>query len=124
MVVGMEAVAPAPAPFPAPVPEETDDTRWTVGKVFLSLFLFLAAGLAEIGGGWLVWQVRYPCALHPALPPNALPVSYMYIPSTTWSCPCRLSAMTRPGGWPSLEQACSFCMECFPPFSQSTTLGG
>ena len=25
-------------------------------QVFLSLFLFLAAGVAEIGGGWLVWQ--------------------------------------------------------------------
>lgn len=24
--------------------------------MFLSLFLFLAAGVAEISGGWLVWQ--------------------------------------------------------------------
>jgi drug/metabolite transporter superfamily protein YnfA len=33
-----------------------DSFRWTVGKVFLSLALFLLAGLAEVGGGWLVWQ--------------------------------------------------------------------
>lgn len=25
-------------------------------QIILSLFLFLAAGVAEIGGGWLVWQ--------------------------------------------------------------------
>lgn len=30
--------------------------NWTVGTVFLSLFLFVVAGLAEIGGGWLMWQ--------------------------------------------------------------------
>ena len=30
--------------------------RWTATKVILSIFLFLAAGLCEIGGGWLVWQ--------------------------------------------------------------------
>lgn len=30
--------------------------KWTVGAVFASLGIFLLAGLAEIGGGWLVWQ--------------------------------------------------------------------
>jgi drug/metabolite transporter superfamily protein YnfA len=29
---------------------------WTPAKVLLSLFLFLAAGVAEVAGGWLVWQ--------------------------------------------------------------------
>lgn len=33
-----------------------DDFYWSAPKVVLSLFLFLLAGLAEIGGGWLVWQ--------------------------------------------------------------------
>eukprot|EP00887_Chlorella_sp_A99_P004924 scaffold4.g4924.t1 len=47
---GPEAVLP-PAGAPADEP-----FQWTVGKVVLSLFLFLAAGAAEIGGGWLVWQ--------------------------------------------------------------------
>lgn len=27
-----------------------------VGDVALSLFLFVVAGLMEVGGGWLVWQ--------------------------------------------------------------------
>jgi small multidrug resistance family-3 protein len=30
--------------------------KWTPTKVVLSLSLFLAAGVAEVGGGWLVWQ--------------------------------------------------------------------
>ena len=29
---------------------------WTVADVFRSGALFILAGLAEIGGGWLVWQ--------------------------------------------------------------------
>ena len=36
--------------------------HWTPGKVVLSLVLFVWAGFAEIGGGWLVWQaVRCSC---------------------------------------------------------------
>ena len=27
--------------------------KWTVGKVFLSVFLFVVAALLEVGGGWL-----------------------------------------------------------------------
>lgn len=34
--------------------------HWTPAKVVLAIFLFLAAGLCEIGGGWLVWQVQHP----------------------------------------------------------------
>lgn len=29
---------------------------WTPAKVVATLALFVFAGLAEIGGGWLVWQ--------------------------------------------------------------------
>jgi drug/metabolite transporter superfamily protein YnfA len=29
---------------------------WTVGAVFASIGLFALAGVAEVGGGWLVWQ--------------------------------------------------------------------
>lgn len=36
--------------------DASDAFRWSPSKVVLSLFLFLAAGLCEIGGGWLVWQ--------------------------------------------------------------------
>ena len=30
--------------------------RWTASRIVLSVFLFLAAGLCEISGGWLVWR--------------------------------------------------------------------
>lgn len=35
---------------------DSEDFHWNAAKVILSIFLFLLAGLAEIGGGWLVWQ--------------------------------------------------------------------
>lgn len=39
-----------------------DGFHWTAPKIVLSIFLFFLAGLAEIGGGWLVWQaVRGRC---------------------------------------------------------------
>lgn len=46
----------AGAPSPAPGGDPADDFRWTAGKIVLSVVLFLVAGVAEIGGGWLVWQ--------------------------------------------------------------------
>ena len=33
-----------------------DGFLWTAPKVVLSVFLFLIAGLAEIAGGWFVWN--------------------------------------------------------------------
>jgi len=35
---------------------KNDSFHWTPSKIALSVFLFLAAGLCEIGGGWLVWH--------------------------------------------------------------------
>lgn len=37
-------------------PESVADTHTSWGNVVLALVLFFAAGVAEIGGGWLVWQ--------------------------------------------------------------------
>lgn len=34
----------------------SDGFHWTAPKIVLSIFLFFVAGLAEIGGGWFVWQ--------------------------------------------------------------------
>ena len=34
----------------------SDGFHWTAPKTVLAIFLFVVAGLAEIGGGWLVWQ--------------------------------------------------------------------
>ena len=51
-------MAPPAAALPPPaVPAAASATiKWTAGKVFASLGIFILAGLAEIGGGWLVWQ--------------------------------------------------------------------
>ena len=51
---------PIPRPLatrlaPAGSPED-GAFHWTAAKVVLSLVLFVWAGFAEIGGGWLVWQ--------------------------------------------------------------------
>ena len=35
---------------------DQESFRWTAAKIVLSVFLFVAAGLCEIGGGWLVWK--------------------------------------------------------------------
>ena len=37
-------------------PTVEEDFKWTATKLSLSLLLFVVVGLAEIGGGWLVWQ--------------------------------------------------------------------
>ena len=37
-------------------PEDSAPFQWTASLVLKVLFLFAMAGLAEIGGGWLVWQ--------------------------------------------------------------------
>lgn len=64
--------------------DETDtSTDWTVGLVFASLGLFLAAGLAEVGGGWLVWQtMRENNAWWMALLGSLTLILYGFIP--TW----------------------------------------
>ena len=43
-------------PDEQPLNDSQDAFHWTAPKIVLSIFLFLIAGLAEIGGGWLVWQ--------------------------------------------------------------------
>lgn len=83
--MGAPADGPVPVSAPAPAPQEADADAdafvWTVGKVFWSLGLFLAAGLAEIGGGWLVWQaVREGKGWYLALAGSAVLVCYGFIP--------------------------------------------
>ncbi len=48
-----QSIAPSPD---AATDGGNDKFHWTPGTICLSLFLFLVAGLLEIGGGWLVWQ--------------------------------------------------------------------
>jgi Uncharacterised BCR, YnfA/UPF0060 family len=54
MQFAVDAASVAPSPAPAATGPKS---QWTAANVILSIFLFLVAGLAEIGGGWLVWQV-------------------------------------------------------------------
>lgn len=37
-------------------PAEDEKRFWTAQKIILSIVLFLISGIAEIGGGWLVFQ--------------------------------------------------------------------
>jgi drug/metabolite transporter superfamily protein YnfA len=61
----------------------SSSTEWTVGLIFASLCLFLAAGLAEVGGGWLVWQtMRENKAWWMALLGSLILILYGFIP--TW----------------------------------------
>ena len=40
-----------------PTADTTDESfAWSVGTVMQAILLFIAAGVAEIGGGWLVWK--------------------------------------------------------------------
>lgn len=56
--------------------------HWTPAKVILSLFLFVVAGLAEIGGGWLVWQaIRMGKPLYWAIFGSLVLISYGFIPT-------------------------------------------
>ncbi|KAI3428438.1 hypothetical protein D9Q98_007265 [Chlorella vulgaris] len=76
------APAPAALGMPPPPPESDDDKfTWTAGKVVLSLFLFVAAGVAEIAGGWLVWQtIRLHKAWYLAVAGAVVLIAYGFIP--------------------------------------------
>ena len=40
-----------------PTDDTTDESfAWSTGTVMQAILLFIAAGVAEIGGGWLVWK--------------------------------------------------------------------
>ena len=48
----------ASQPITETLSAETTDSSliWTPQTIALSILLFIAAGLLEVGGGWLVWQ--------------------------------------------------------------------
>jgi drug/metabolite transporter superfamily protein YnfA len=56
--------------------------EWTLSTVLLVSLLFLLAGLAEIGGGWLVWQaVREGKPAWWAAAGSAVLVAYGFVPT-------------------------------------------
>ena len=55
---------------------------WTPKLVLLSLFLFILAGIAEIGGGWLIFQtLRVQQPFWWAILGGAILVIYGFIPT-------------------------------------------
>lgn len=73
------------AAFPtteATEPDSSSSVDWTVGQVFLSLGLFVLAGIAEVGGGWLVWgAVRESKPWWCAVLGSVVLVGYGFIPT-------------------------------------------
>ena len=56
--------------------------EWSLFKILYVFFLFLVAGLAEIGGGWLIWEnMRNNKPYYFALSGAIILVVYGYIPT-------------------------------------------
>jgi hypothetical protein len=74
----------------------------SIDKVTSSIFLFLLAGLCEIGGGWLVWQwLREARGLSWGLFGGLILILYGIIP--------RSSRLTSVGSMQPTEDFSSFC---------------
>lgn len=50
------SLKPTDSPLSESVSSESIHFVWTLPKILSSISLFVAAGLLEVGGGWLVWQ--------------------------------------------------------------------
>jgi len=53
---GLDGLENSPAGDAANVQNAAPSFVWTPQTITLSVILFVAAGLLEVGGGWLVWQ--------------------------------------------------------------------
>ena len=53
---GFDGIENSPAGDAANVQNAASSFVWTPQTITLSVILFVAAGLLEVGGGWLVWQ--------------------------------------------------------------------
>jgi small multidrug resistance family-3 protein len=65
------------------LPEDNDDSfSWTPATIVQSIALFCVAGVAEIGGGWLVWKaIRDKKPWWWALVGSAVLVVYGFLPT-------------------------------------------
>ena len=78
----LDEASPAGAVEVAAESEPTKTFQWTVGSAALSLFLFVIGGLAEIGGGWMVWKaVREGKPKYWAVIGSVILISYGFIPT-------------------------------------------
>ena len=53
---GLDGLENSPADDAANVQNAASSFAWTPLTITYSIILFVAAGLLEVGGGWLVWQ--------------------------------------------------------------------
>ena len=53
---GFDGLENSPAGDAANVQNAASSFAWTPQTITYSIILFVAAGLLEVGGGWLVWQ--------------------------------------------------------------------
>ena len=53
---GLDGLENSPADDVANVQNAASSFAWTPLTITYSIILFVAAGLLEVGGGWLVWQ--------------------------------------------------------------------
>ena len=53
---GLDGLENSPADDAANVQNAASSFAWTAQTITYSIILFVAAGLLEVGGGWLVWQ--------------------------------------------------------------------
>jgi len=53
---GLDGLENSPADDAANVKNAASSFAWTPQTITYSIILFVAAGLLEVGGGWLVWQ--------------------------------------------------------------------
>jgi small multidrug resistance family-3 protein len=52
----MASVNATSPPSLSPQEGNSGSAHWTVAQIIFSIFLFILAGILEIGGGWLVWK--------------------------------------------------------------------
>lgn len=67
---------------PAAAPVDSEKVFWTPQKVIYSLILFVVSGLAEIGGGWLIFQaIRVERPFWWAIIGSVILIIYGFIPT-------------------------------------------
>jgi small multidrug resistance family-3 protein len=80
--MSLEEIATADDDIKLPEDNGNDSFHWTLATVVQAIALFCLAGVAEIGGGWLVWKaIRNKKPWWWALVGSAVLVGYGFLPT-------------------------------------------
>jgi small multidrug resistance family-3 protein len=80
--MSLEEIATADDDIKLPEDNGNDSFHWTLATVVQAIALFCLAGVAEIGGGWLVWKaIRNDKPWWWALVGSAVLVVYGFLPT-------------------------------------------